>query len=69
MANDLFVHHAVSGGVERSGPFKSINEAIQKACALIRTHGPTAIVSIQDNGHVIMGGSEVQRRCEAEMPW
>jgi hypothetical protein len=36
MANDLFVHHAVSGGVERSGPFKSINQAIQRACALPR---------------------------------
>jgi hypothetical protein len=66
MANDLFVHHAVSGGAERSGPFKSINEAIQKACALLRTHGPTAIVSIHDNGHVIMGGNEVRKRCEAE---
>jgi hypothetical protein len=66
MANDLFVHHAVSGGAERSGPFKSINEAIQKACALLRAHGPTAIVSIHDNGHVIMGGNEVRKRCEAE---
>ena len=65
MANDLFVHHAVSGRAERSGP-KSINEAIQKACALLRTHGPTAIVSIHDNGHVIMGGNEVRKRCEAE---
>jgi triosephosphate isomerase len=66
MANDLFVHHAVSGGSERSGPFKSINEAIQKACALLKTHGPTAIVSIHDNGRVIMGGNEVRKRCEAE---
>ena len=66
MANDLFVHHAVSGGAERSGPFKTLNEAIQKACALLRTHGPTAIVSIHDNGHVIMGGNEVRKRCEAE---
>ena len=66
MANDLFVHHAVSGGAERSGPFKSINGAIQKACALLRTHGPTAIVSIHDNGHVITGGDEVRKRCEAE---
>jgi len=66
MANDLFVHHAVSGRAERSGPFKSINEAIQKACALLRTHGPTAIVSIDDNGHVIMGGNEVRKRWEAE---
>jgi hypothetical protein len=66
MANDLFVHHAVGGGAERSGPFQSINEAIQKACALLRTHGPSAIVSIQENGHVIMGDSEVRKRCEAE---
>jgi hypothetical protein len=66
MANDLFVHHAVRGGPERSGPFKSINEAIQKACALLRTHGPTAIVSIHDNGHVIMNRDEVRKRCEAE---
>ena len=66
MANDLFVHHAVSGGSERSGPFKYLNEAIQKACALLRTHGPTAIVSIHDNEHVIMGGNEVRKRCEAE---
>jgi hypothetical protein len=62
MANDLFVHHAVSGGAERSGPFKN---AIRKACALLRTHGPTAIVSIHDNEHVIMGGNEVRKRCEA----
>src|SRR5690242_1552589 len=66
MANDLFVHRAVSGGAERSGPFKNLNEAIQKACALLRTHGPNAIVSIQDNEHVIMGGNEVRKRCEAE---
>ena len=69
MANDLFVHHAVSGGDQRSGPFKSINEAIQKACALLRTHGPTAIVSIHDNGHVIMGGNEVRKRCEAALTY
>jgi hypothetical protein len=66
MANDLFVHHAVSGGAEKSGPFKTLNEAIQKACALLRTHGPTAIVSIHDNEHVITGGNEVRKRCEAE---
>jgi hypothetical protein len=66
MANDLFVHHAVSGGAERSGPFKSINQAIQRACALLRRHGPTAIVSIRNNGHVIMDGNEVRKRCEAE---
>ena len=66
MANHLFVHHAVSGGAERSGPFKHLNEAIQKACALLRTHGPTAIVSIHDDERVIMGGNEVRKRCEAE---
>jgi hypothetical protein len=66
MANDLFVHHEVSGGAARSGPFKYLNEAIQKACALLRTHGPTAIVSIHDNEHVIMGCNEVRKRCEAE---
>jgi hypothetical protein len=66
MANDLFIHHAVSGGAERSCPFKSLNEAIHKACALLRTHGPTAIVSIHDNRHVIMGGDEVRKLCEAE---
>jgi hypothetical protein len=56
----------VSGGAERSGPFKSINQAIQRACALLRRHGPTAIVSIRNNGHVIMDGNEVRKRCEAE---
>jgi hypothetical protein len=66
MPNDLFVHHAVSGGAERSGPFKNLNEAIRKACALLRTHGLAAIVSIHDNEHVIMSGNEVRKRCEAE---
>ncbi len=66
MANDLFVHHAVCGRAERSGPFKNINEAIQKACSLLRTLGPTAIVSIHDDERVIMDGKEVRKRCEAE---
>jgi hypothetical protein len=66
MANDLFVHHAVAGRTERSGPFKNINEAIQKACALLRTLGPTAIVSIHDDERVIMDGEQVRKRCEAE---
>jgi hypothetical protein len=30
MANDLFVHHAVSSGAERLGPFKNLNEAFGK---------------------------------------
>jgi hypothetical protein len=38
---------------------------MEKACELLKIHGPAAIVSIEDNmGFVVMGGGEVRARCE-----
>jgi hypothetical protein len=41
MPNDLFVHHAVSGGAERSGPFKNLNEAIRNGLCTAKDSWPS----------------------------
>jgi hypothetical protein len=64
MAREFYVRRVVSGGPESWGPHSNLNDAMEKACELLKIHGPAAIVSIEDDmGFVVMGGGEVRARC------
>ncbi len=70
MAREFYVRRVVSGGPESWGPeswgpHSNLNDATEKACELLKIHGPAAIVSIEDDmGFVVMGVGEVRARCK-----
>jgi len=65
MAREFYVRRAVSGGPESWGPYSNLNDAMEKACELLKIHSPAAIVSIEDDmGFVVMGGGKVRARCQ-----
>jgi hypothetical protein len=65
MAREFYVRRVVSGGPESWGPHSNLNDAMEKACELLKIHGSAAIVSIEDDmGFVVMGSGEVRIRCE-----
>jgi hypothetical protein len=56
MPNSFFTRRAVSGGsTETFGPYSDLSDAMNKGCELLRTHGPTAVVSIDDGTRTIRG--------------
>jgi hypothetical protein len=57
MTREFYVRRVVSGGPESWGPYSNLNDAMEKACGLLKIHGPAAIVSIEDDmGFVVMSG-------------
>jgi hypothetical protein len=64
MAREYIVHYAVSGGIEEHGPYQNEDTAVAVGCALLKTHGPAAVVSIvDDKNDTFQDGASLEERC------
>ena len=65
MGREYFVVRAVRGGNESSGPHRDLDAAIAKGCELLKTHGLTAVVSIDDDANnLIVDAGQLRVICE-----
>ena len=65
MVREYLVVRAVSGGNEKFRPYRDLDAAIAKGCELLKTHGLTAVVSIDDDANnLIVDAGQLRVICE-----